>query len=130
MGIGRRFINGYVYGMIGRQVYDSYRIRKAQKQYVDQNHQVYQNNQPVEVVDIPNKKSRSLSVLLTLLFGSFGLFYTYPILAVVMFLFNSLVFIVTTGIGIIFTRPLMMGIGYISAVSRNKSEMKKLINEN
>lgn len=71
------------------------------------------------VITIPTK-SVGISLLLTALFGSLGLFYSTVIGAIIMIVVEGIVGIATLGIGFLVTHPICMIWGAIAVSNYNK----------
>lgn len=71
--------------------------------------------QGTEVAAMPHDKSVGASLVLTFLFGPFGMLYTNPVGALIMLIIALVVAVVTLGIGLIVIWPVSMLWGAISA---------------
>jgi hypothetical protein len=77
----------------------------------------------VTVVAIPTR-SVGVSIILTFLFGSIGMFYSTIIGAIIMLIIESIVGILTLGLGLLITHPICM---IWSAIATNQYN-KRLLN--
>ncbi len=71
------------------------------------------------VIAIPTK-SVGISLLLTFIFGSVGLFYSTVLGAIIMLIIEAIIGFMTFGFGLIFTHPICMIWGAIAVNSYNK----------
>ena len=80
------------------------------------------NQQPQRIVVVPTK-SAGLAIILAVIFGPLGLLYSTVTGAIVMFLVNIVVALVTVGFGLILTWPIC---GVWAAVAVNAYNKKLL----
>lgn len=83
---------------------------------------------PVQKVVTVSPKSVGISLLLTCLFGSIGMFYATVSGALIMLVVETIVGICTLGIGLLITHPICMIWGAIAANNYNNKLMKGTLN--
>ncbi len=77
-------------------------------------------NNTVRPVVVTTTKSVGISIILTVLFGSLGMFYSTVWGAVIMTILSIIVGIATVGIGLLVTWPISIIWGAMAASSYNK----------
>lgn len=75
---------------------------------------------PKQVVVVQSTKSMGVSIILTVLFGPLGMFYSTVIGAIVMAILSVIVAVFTVGIGLIITWPICIIWGAVATSSHNK----------
>ncbi len=83
-------------------------------------------NEKVNVVVTKSPKSMGVSLLLTFLFGPFGMMYSTILGGIIMLVINIVVGIITLGLGLLLTWPIML----IWAGVATKTYNNKLMNGN
>jgi hypothetical protein len=78
------------------------------------------NEQQKQIVVVASTKSVGISVLLTILLGPLGMFYSTIIGAIVMMVISVIVGFVTLGFGLFLTWPICVIWGAVAASSYNK----------
>jgi hypothetical protein len=73
-----------------------------------------------QIVVARSTKSVGISLILTFLFGSLGMFYSTIIGAIIMLIIEGVVGLLTLGFGLLFTHPICMIWGAIAAHRYNK----------
>lgn len=81
-------------------------------------------NENVSVIVTRSPKSMGVSLLLTFLFGPFGMFYSTITGAIIMIIIDLIVGIFTMGIGLIITWPIKMIWAGIATKSYNNKLMR------
>jgi len=74
-----------------------------------------------QIVVVKTEKSMGVTILLTILFGPLGMFYSTVTGAIVMIVVSGLVAIVTLGLGLIITWPVCIIWAAVSTNNYNKS---------
>ncbi|WP_241503896.1 hypothetical protein [Ferruginivarius sediminum] len=80
-----------------------------------------QDSQLRAQVLLSNKKSQGIAFLLTLLFGPLGMIYATVVGAIVMFIVNVAVVILTFGLGFLLTWPIMLAWTYFAIRGKNEA---------
>lgn len=83
-----------------------------------------ESNENVNVIVTRSPKSMGVSLILTFLFGPFGMFYSTILGGVIMLIVDIVVGILTFGIGLIFTWIIQMVWAAISTSMYNSKLMK------
>ncbi len=78
-----------------------------------------------QVVIVKTEKSMGITILLTILFGPLGMFYSTIVGAVVMFVVSLIIGILTLGLGLIITWPVCIIWAAVAANNYNKSLVGK-----
>lgn len=86
------------------------------------------SNNPVQTVVAVSTKSVGISLLLTFIFGSVGMFYSTVMGAIIMLVIEVIVGISTLGLGLLITHPICMIWGALAANSYNNKLMSGSIN--
>lgn len=81
------------------------------------------SQQPQRIVVVPTK-SVGLAILLAVIFGPLGLLYSTVVGAIVMFIVNIVVALVTVGFGLILTWPICGVWAAVAVKSYNKTLLK------
>jgi len=76
-----------------------------------------------QVVVVVSPKNVGISIILTILFGPLGMFYSTVLGAIVMIVISVIVAILTVGFGLILTWPVCVIWGALAASSHNKKLM-------
>ncbi len=84
-----------------------------------------QTSEPTQVIVVMNQKSVGVTILLTVLFGPLGMFYSTVAGGIVMFLLSLLVGIFTLGFGLIVTWPICIIWAVIATNTKNKKLVKQ-----
>lgn len=79
-----------------------------------------QSHVPQKIV-VTSTKSMGISIILTVLFGPIGLFYSTIVGGIVMLLINLVVGFLTAGIGLLITWPICIIWGAVAVKSYNES---------
>ena len=79
-----------------------------------------------ETVVIMPTKSVGISLILTFLFGSLGMFYSTIIGAIIMLIAESVIGFFTLGVGLLITHPICMIWGAIAAHQYNQKLLRGL----
>ena len=74
-----------------------------------------------QIVVVKTEKSMGVTILLTILFGPLGMFYSTVTGAIVMIVVSGLVAIVTLGLGLIITWPVSIIWAAVATNNYNKS---------
>jgi hypothetical protein len=77
--------------------------------------------QPGQVTVVTTTKSMGISILLTILFGPLGMFYSTIVGAIVMLVLSAIVGILTVGLGLIVTWPICVIWAAIATSNYNKN---------
>ena len=98
------FVGSAIIGFLARRLYDEYNVENLIEEYK-------------KTGKVPKKKSFSLSVYLTTVFGSFGLLYASPRVASIALIIDipAMMFVIPT----FFIRPFIIMLGIASVISRN-----------
>lgn len=98
------FVGSAIIGFYARRFYDEYNLENLIEEYK-------------KTGEVPKKKSLSLSVYLTTVFGSFGLLYASPKVASIALIIDipAMMFVIPT----FFIRPFIIMLGIVSVISRN-----------
>jgi hypothetical protein len=78
-------------------------------------------NKAVQPIVVTSTKSVGIAILLTVLFGSLGMFYSTVWGAVIMTILSIIVGVLTLGMGLLITWPVSIIWGAMAASSYNKS---------
>jgi hypothetical protein len=76
--------------------------------------------QPGQVTVVTPTKSMGISILLTILFGPLGMFYSTIVGAIVMLVLSAIVGILTVGLGLIVTWPICVIWAAVATSNYNK----------
>jgi hypothetical protein len=78
------------------------------------------NEQVQKVIVVSAPKSVGIAIILTVLFGPLGMFYSTIIGAIIMMIISLIMALVTAGLGLIFTWPVCIIWGALAAKAHNK----------
>lgn len=78
-------------------------------------------NKAVQPIVVTSTKNVGIAILLTVLFGSLGMFYSTVWGAVIMTVLSIIIGVLTLGIGLLITWPVSIIWGAMAASSYNKS---------
>ena len=82
------------------------------------------NEQAQKVVVVSAPKSVGIAIILTILFGPLGMFYSTIIGAIIMMIISAIVALLTLGLGLIFIWPVCIIWGALAAKAHNKKLAK------
>ena len=82
------------------------------------------NEQAQKVIVVSAPKSVGIAIILTVLFGPLGMFYSTIIGAIIMMIISVIAAIVTVGFGLILTWPVCIIWGALAAKAHNKKLAK------
>jgi hypothetical protein len=77
------------------------------------------NEQTQKVVVVSAPKSVGVAIILTVLFGPLGMFYSTIVGAITMMIISAIVALLTVGLGLIFTWPVCIIWGALAAKAHN-----------
>jgi hypothetical protein len=80
-------------------------------------------NQPGQVTVVTQTKNMGVAIILTVLFGPLGMFYSTIVGAVVMFILSAIVGLLTVGLGLIVMWPICVIWAAIATSNYNKKLM-------
>jgi len=83
-------------------------------------------NQSTQRIIVTSTKSVGISLILTFLFGAFGMLYSTIWGAIIMLIVSIIVATVTLGMGLFLVWPICMIWGALAAASYNKKLLKQL----
>jgi len=83
-------------------------------------------NQPTQHIIVTSTKSVGISLILTFLFGAFGMLYSTIWGAIIMLIVSIIVATVTLGMGLFIVWPICMIWGALAAASYNKKLLEQV----
>jgi len=83
------------------------------------------NEQAQKVIVVSAPKSVGIAIILTVLFGPLGMFYSTIVGAIIMMIISLIVAMLTAGIGLILTWPMCIIWGALAAKLHNNKLAKK-----
>lgn len=98
---------GFLVGFVTRKGFDAHNRKKMLEKYE-------------QTGQIPKKKSMLMSILLVLLFGGFGLFYTAPRTALPLAFMELMMVPIFIGVLNLLFRPVVLFIAFVATLSYNK----------
>jgi len=79
-----------------------------------------QNSEPKQIIIVQSQKSMGVTILLTILFGPLGMFYSTIVGGIVMLIISVLVGIFTLGVGFLITWPICIIWAAVATNDSNK----------
>lgn len=80
-------------------------------------------NQPGQVTVVTQTKNMGVAIILTVLFGPLGMFYSTIVGAVVMSILSAIIGLLTAGLGLVITWPICVVWAAIATSNYNKKLM-------